>query len=148
MEIPGKMQSPIRASQWIRLAALLLSPGVCAWPQSGTYSNITSYPIPTPSSGPQQITTGPDGALWFTELVGQIGRLTTTGAFTEYPVSGEPFGIAAGPDGALWFTVENTGQIGRITTDGAITEYSVGPVSFPKAQRGAYPAPPYRGGTH
>jgi virginiamycin B lyase len=32
---------------------------------------------------PQAIVTGPDGALWFTELQGnQIGRITTDGKIT------------------------------------------------------------------
>ena len=37
----------------------------------------------------------------------KIGRITTAGAFTEYPIptaSSNPEGITAGPDGALWFT--------------------------------------------
>jgi hypothetical protein len=32
-----------------------------------TEGTITEYPIPTPDSGPNGITAGPDGALWFTE---------------------------------------------------------------------------------
>jgi streptogramin lyase len=44
-------------------------------------------------------------ALWFTEeWVSKMGRLTTTGALTEYPVPSapcEPGSIANGPDGAL-----------------------------------------------
>ncbi len=32
------------------------------------------------------ITTGPDGALWFTELIDQIGRITTAGVITEFPI--------------------------------------------------------------
>jgi hypothetical protein len=76
---------------------------------------------------PAVITTGPDGALWFTEGIGnKIGRITTAGSFTEYPVptaSSGPWGIAMGPDGALWFTELDAGNIGRITTAGAVTEY-------------------------
>jgi virginiamycin B lyase len=75
------------------------------------------------------ITAGPDGALWFAEISGQkIGRMTTTGAFTEFsiptPNSGA-FNIAQGPDGALWFTETTADKIGRITMDGVITEYLV-----------------------
>jgi uncharacterized protein (TIGR03437 family) len=88
--------------------------------------------VPTANSGPEYITAGPDGALWFTESnlnnTGKIGRITTSGAITEYTVptaDSFPFGITAGPDGALWFTENNTAKIGRITTSGAITEYSV-----------------------
>jgi virginiamycin B lyase len=73
----------------------------------------------------------PDGALWFTESFffgSKIGRITTTGAITEFVVraGSEPENITAGPDGALWFTEFNSGQIGRITTNGTVTEF--GPV--------------------
>jgi len=54
--------------------------------------------------------------------VNGIGRITTAGAITEFPI-GDPRGplrITAGPDGALWFTegspVIGTNHIGRITT--------------------------------
>src|SRR5260370_38696413 len=39
------------------------------------------------SSGPIDITTGPDGAMWFTDGVGlRIGRITTAGGITEFPL--------------------------------------------------------------
>jgi virginiamycin B lyase len=72
---------------------------------------------------------GPDGALWFTEAVGnKIGRISTAGLVTEYAVTtaaSSPQGITAGPDGALWFTELLGNKIGRITSSGAITEYSI-----------------------
>jgi len=59
--------------------------------------NLTEYALPTAPSGPQSITAGPDGALWFTENGGnKIGRITTAGAVTEYTV---PTGIS--PTSAL-----------------------------------------------
>ena len=86
---------------------------------------------------PYFITAGPDGALWFTEDVfnipgknSAIGRITTSGAITEYPIltaNSNVTGITVGPDGALWYGVwimdRSGGKIGRITTDGVITEY-------------------------
>jgi virginiamycin B lyase len=80
------------------------------------------FPIPTINSFPFGITTGPDGALWFTESnSNKVGRITTAGVITEFPIPTKGFGITAGPDGALWFTSGN--GIGRITTAGAITEF-------------------------
>jgi virginiamycin B lyase len=65
--------------------------------------------------------------MWFTETGGsKIGRITTGGAITEFPIptaNSYAMGIAAGPDGALWFTEHSAMKIGRITTSGAITEY-------------------------
>jgi virginiamycin B lyase len=115
---------------------------------------ITEYALPnnahascgfcTPNAALGDITTGPDGALWFTEVGtltqgggtntsgGKIGRITTAGVVTEYalptPNTG-PLHITAGPDGELWFTEYRFGgddqKIGRITTAGVMTEYSV-----------------------
>jgi streptogramin lyase len=88
-------------------------------------------------AGPLGITTGPDGALWFTNTFNchfcppdSIGRITTGGVVTNYLGAGinGPGGIIAGPDGALWFT--NGGNalpsrsIGRITTGGVVTNYT------------------------
>jgi virginiamycin B lyase len=65
------------------------------------------------------ITTGPDGALWFTEFAdNKIGRITMQGGITEFslPASGEaPKNITAGPGGTLWFTESASNQIGRLT---------------------------------
>jgi streptogramin lyase len=76
--------------------------------QSGTYSDIAIYSPPTANSGPQEMTVGSDGALWFTESSSnKIGRFSTSGAITEYviPTDGsDPTDITLGPDGALWFT--------------------------------------------
>jgi virginiamycin B lyase len=97
--------------------------------------SITEYPVPTTNvfiqanGNPYGITAGPDGALWFTEgMANKIGRITTAGAFTEYPVPTPNSGldpITAGPDGALWFTEGFAMKIGKITTGGVITEYPV-----------------------
>ncbi len=105
-----------------------------------TDGTVTSYALPTGTGAlmePLDITAGPDGALWFTAVgggnlgLGGIGRISTSGVITEYPLPqalglGGPEDITAGPDGALWFTIGDGGQyaIGRITTTGAISTYS------------------------
>ncbi len=88
---------------------------------------------------PLEITAGTDGALWFTEYFGnKIGRITTDGDITEFPVAmvgselAQLNDITAGPDGALWFTEGYARKIGRITKAGVITEYAV-PGGWPKA---------------
>ena len=83
-----------------------------------------------PTAIPGSIVTGADGALWFTEglPVAKIGRITTAGMVTEFPLpdpGSSPNGITAGPDGALWFAEYSANKIGRITTAGAITEFPV-----------------------
>jgi virginiamycin B lyase len=89
---------------------------------------INVYPLPA-GVVTSFITAGPDGALWFTAGdANRIGRITTAGVVTTYPIPtalGEPFAIATGSDGALWFTERSGNKIGRITTQGAITEYPI-----------------------
>jgi streptogramin lyase len=94
---------------------------------------VAEFPVPTPGGAPVAIAAGPDGALWFTEDAGKIGRLTTAGGITEFPInSGTHDGIAAGADGALWFTEGSANKIGRITTSGTITEFAIpSAASFP-----------------
>src|SRR5260370_465514 len=87
------------------LTALILWPAA-ALGDAGWFSE---YTIPTASSHPFRITSGPDGALWFTEQnKNQIGRVTTSGAVSEFstiPTAGQlPSGIVAGSDGNLSFT--------------------------------------------
>src|ERR1700683_4897618 len=88
----------------ILIVAATLATSTLALAQAPTF---TEYPIPTASSGPIAIATGPDGALWFTEFyTNKIGRVTTAAAFTEYPIptpSSGPTAIAAGADNAVWF---------------------------------------------
>ena len=106
---------------------------------------ITEFPITTPGAYPSDITSGPDGALWFTENTSsgpRIGRITTDGVITDFPAGSigvtpdnQMIGnITAGPDGALWFTETSSsdgspfhvgGGIGRITTAGELSLFSI-----------------------
>jgi virginiamycin B lyase len=59
--------------------------------------------------------------LWFTDAgTNAIGRVSTSGIFTEYPLSSPNTSsnyITVGPDGALWFTQTSTvngNEIGRL----------------------------------
>src|SRR5688572_16406535 len=78
---------------------------------------------------PSEITTGPEGNLWFTEQgANRIGRLTVGGVYTAFTVptpDSNPFAITSGPDGALWFTEIGAKKIGRLTTTGAFTEFPI-----------------------
>ena len=71
-------------------------------------------------SDPRDITSGPDGNIWFTEFRGAIGKVTLGGSsgdtLEEFPIphSHAAFGIAVGPDGAIWFCELFNARIGRI----------------------------------
>jgi len=105
---------------------------------------ITEFPLPaaaTPAGSPPstptasnpkgvtEITVGPDSNLWFAEEnANQIGRITTNGTITEFPLIGPnnyPTSIVTGPDKNIWFTEVGTGRIGRMTLAGLITSYLI-----------------------
>jgi virginiamycin B lyase len=99
---------------------------------SGT---ITEFPLSSTNGWPPGgITSGPDGALWFTEVVpNAIGRLSTTGSLTAYPVPSAaalPTDVTTGPDGNLWFSEGGWNKIGKIVLSAVptpmITSFSPG----------------------
>lgn len=69
---------------------------------------INEFSLPAKKAGPYGITSGSDGAVWFTENGGnKIGKILITGAITEYSVTTQDAGISCitkGNDSALWFT--------------------------------------------
>jgi streptogramin lyase len=104
-------------------AALLLSALVFAGLEPRAVGQtITEFPVPMAGSILNAIATGPDGALWFGDSgSGKIGRITTAGVISEFPINVFPESITAGPDGNLW-TANIAGPcIGRITTAGVST---------------------------
>ncbi len=109
----------------------------------GTSDGITEYPLPvgiSTTSGPSVIEAGPDGALWFGAQAdtGYVGRITTTGQVTTYPVpdGAVPIAIAFGPGNTLWYIAEQGGfgptELGSLnlsqatpgTSDGFTPTYS------------------------
>ncbi|MEA2165788.1 MAG: virginiamycin lyase [Thermoanaerobaculia bacterium] len=86
---------------------------------------VTEYPISTAQSTAIAIIAGPDGALWFswsTSTAGKIGRISTTGALTQFdlPAGMTANALAFGADGALWFTDFSGSAIGRMALTAAI----------------------------
>jgi streptogramin lyase len=94
---------------------------------------ITHYALPprAAGAGPEFLTAGPDGFLWFTEVTtGYVAKLNvSTGSLWEYPLpygsNADPRGITVGSDNNVWFTERFANQIGRITPLGVITEFYV-----------------------
>ncbi|WP_128955637.1 Vgb family protein [Bradyrhizobium zhanjiangense] len=121
------------------LLAIALGLGAAVGIMPAAAQTFTEFMLP-PASRPSAITTGPDGALWFTEFTAKkIGPIPTTATvenlkLTEFAIPGStgPLGITTGPDGALWFTEAVGDKIGRITTTGEVTEFRI-----PTARSGA-----------
>src|SRR5262249_54404657 len=77
------------------------------------------------------IAAGADGNLWFAYTDGRIGRITTAGNVTAFPLPPQryrvmSFFVSAGRD-AVWFTATGppAGMIGRVTLDGAVTLFQL-----------------------
>ena len=90
--------------------------------------SIGEFSLPDPDFRPGDITTGPDGNLWFTSLgtkpqIGKVGRMTPAGVVNEFSLPSNSFSnsITAGPDGNLWF--KEPGKIGRISPTGTLREF-------------------------
>jgi streptogramin lyase len=107
---------------------------------------VSGASTPPANTSFDTIVAGPDGALWFAGLKGQIGWITTSGTLSTFdlpaipPPAGQsgtsttvtPTGLTVGPDGALWFTGA-ANDVGRITTAGAVTEFATGSQISPGA---------------
>ena len=94
----------------------------------GTFA-IAEFTIPTSSSGPKGIVTGPDGNLWLLESsANKIARMTPGGTFTEYSsgltASAGLNEIAVSGDGTLWFTEKTANKVGKFVTpaDGPLVQ--------------------------
>jgi virginiamycin B lyase len=120
---------------WFYLRSL--GSGVNAIGQITPAGVITEFPLPAGAAVEGNLTVGPDGSLWFPEGLPEsppvfsspieIGRITTAGVITEFPVNatGSPSDLTVGPDGNLWFSDAATGlsEIDRITPTGVIAEF-------------------------
>jgi virginiamycin B lyase len=164
---PGRMSLGPEGQIWISLES---------WPMIDRLNTegVPTATFPTPSlagpfpmpfgnpealpeiSEPQDVATGADGNVWFTDTgrtskgLNLIGRMTTTGAAHDYVVPQVESGaleysavnsIVAGPDGAMWFTgtqgiefhhLGGTGFVGRISTGGHIEQFVVPTDSEPE----------------
>jgi len=91
---------------------------------AGPVGMLKQFKVPTDNSQPRAITSGSDGNRWFTEgteftgAPAKIGRITPTGAVTEFPVECNGCiitDIARGPGDTLYFT-SNDASLGSIST--------------------------------
>jgi virginiamycin B lyase len=67
---------------------------------------------------PGGITLGSDGAMWFTNGDGRLGRITRSGAVTFYALPYPLDSLTAGRDGDLWVTYPQVNGVGLISTKG------------------------------
>ena len=100
---------------------------------TGSGNGDVEFPTPTQPSEPVGVAVTPDDSAWFTEeRADQIGRVTESGSFTEYPLPDPDYGddpdwITVGADENLWFA--DGDYVGRITQSGSISMFPVGPLN-------------------
>jgi len=90
---------------------------------------VTEFKLPDDAEA-NEITSGPDGKLWFlmyrTSIGYEIGRMTTTGTLKEFPLgpSHVPSDITSAY-GSVWYTLGASAGAGiaNITEHGTITEH-------------------------
>jgi virginiamycin B lyase len=110
-----------------RGVAAFVAAAACIASPSALAVSVRKISVPTAT----QITSGPDGALWVTQLY-QLARVSTSGAVTEFglpsngPYTHRASGITSGPDGNLWFadSPPEADQFARASTAGAVQEYT------------------------
>src|SRR4051794_8893600 len=66
----GKLMIPTKGRHWGMLAVLAILGALLPEARLASAQFATEFPLPTAASQPTGITTGPDGALWFTEQGG------------------------------------------------------------------------------
>jgi len=89
----------------------------------------TFFALPISNAGPESITAGPNGALWFVETnANEIGEIPSTATsasqIQSFPINTPNAGlgvIVTGQDGALWFTETKADKLGRMLTTGQVT---------------------------
>ena len=86
---------------------------------------ITEHPIePRGLAGAGLLATGSDGAFWFGGWDKNLGRMTTAGKTSAFPLTPaqQMNALTAGPDGRLWFADDRSAAIFRVTTKGVVSE--------------------------
>ena len=107
---PGNMVLGSDKNMW------LAQPGSVAQITPGS---LRAYILPLFNGNPRgvgDLASGADGAIWFSESYGGLGRLTTKGIFTDRLVPAArsaPTSVVAGPDGSIWFADPGSNKIGR-----------------------------------
>jgi streptogramin lyase len=102
-----------------------------------TSGSVTTYAPDNDVVSPQEIVTGPDGNLWFTDNQNNSVDETTTANPTQtivytLPSGADPYGIVSGPNNSLWFAEPGIGSLAEISTSGAITQFPLSSIAGAK----------------
>ncbi|MHB8490669.1 MAG: virginiamycin B lyase family protein [Solirubrobacteraceae bacterium] len=138
------------AGRALRVTVRATNAGGTSTALSGESAEVNETALSLPESrAATSVIEGPEGDVWFTASGGaaKIGRLTSTGEQSEYPLGSgvvSASAITTGPEGDLWFaeaTSSGEARIGRITiASHEVKEYSlpngVSPTTFAEGPEG------------
>ncbi len=82
-------------------------------------SMFAEFDLPDADGSTHEITVGPDGNLWITQMMtSKVIRLTTSGIITVFPQEEEthPHGIVFDKLGQLWITLQDVNALSQIDT--------------------------------
>src|SRR5215213_2830421 len=123
--------SPLPLLRFIALAALAVVAALAALASPASAApRTTEYKLPE-FSVPNDLTTGPDGAVWVTDSsLGHIYRISVKGKIRSYDVGQMPSGITTAY-GSMWVADAGGDAIHRVETDGTSTHYALRAGAFP-----------------
>ncbi len=97
------------------------------------------YTVPTVSSEPTRIVTGPDGALWFTEYEGnKIGRLVPDRTPPNTVIITSPIGTTSDPTPSFTFSSNEPGAKFQCKLDGSAFLPCSSPLTLPALRPGRH----------
>jgi virginiamycin B lyase len=118
-------------SRTIAFVALAIVALLAAVSPASAAPRVTPYKLPADFALPNDLTTGPDGAVWVTDSsLGQIWRIAKNGKIRHYDLGQMPGGITTAY-GSMWVADSGGDAIHRVETDGSSTRYPLPAGSFP-----------------
>jgi len=124
--LPLSITSGTDGKLWFTVLAPPCDFGICPVPVGAaigsisTNGAITLFPLPdgsAASSGAQDLVSGSDGNLWFTQS-DRIASISPAGVIHEYSIptaNSIAAGIASGAEGNIWFAESGANKIGKLS---------------------------------
>jgi streptogramin lyase len=124
--------SPLPISRILAIAAMIVISALAAIASPASASpRTTEYELPADFALPNDLTTGPDGAVWVTDSsLGRIWRIGVNGKIRSYDLGQMPGGIATA-GGSMWVADSGGDAIHRVETDGSSHRYPLAQGAFP-----------------
>ena len=92
---------------------------------------VTEYKLPAEFALPNDLTTGPDGAVWVTDSsLGRIWRIPAKGRIRSYELGQMPGAIVTA-HGSMWVADSGGDAIHRVEANGSSTRYPLETGAFP-----------------